>query len=63
MTEKQAYKELQRCLRDNQTISIQKLKRLLETLEFEKLTQSNKDLRRQNQKLRRRIERFKNTEG
>lgn len=63
MTEKQAYKELQRCLKHNETISIRKLKRLLETLEFDKLTQSNKDLRRQNQKLRRRIERFKNMEG
>ncbi|GGN64457.1 hypothetical protein GCM10007971_32360 [Oceanobacillus indicireducens] len=63
MTEKQEYKELQRCLKDNQTISIQKLKRLLETLDFDQLTQSNKDLRRQNQKLRRRIERFKNMEG
>lgn len=63
MNHKQAKTELDSALNKQQTISIQKLKRLLESMEFERITQSNRDLRRQNKKLRRRIERYKNMEG
>jgi hypothetical protein len=56
---KQAKRELQDALKHQQTISIPKLKRLLETLEFDQMAQSNKDLRRQNRRLRRKIERLK----
>ncbi|WP_235761325.1 hypothetical protein [Oceanobacillus alkalisoli] len=63
MNHEEAQRQLRYALKKQQTISIPRLNKILDALDFDKLTQSNKDLRRQNQKLRRRIERLKNVEG
>lgn len=63
MKYEEAKRQLRYAFEKQQTISIQKLKRLLESMEYEQITQSNRVLRRQNKKLRRRIEKLKNMEG
>ncbi|MCG5104421.1 hypothetical protein [Oceanobacillus alkalisoli] len=63
MNYEEAQRQLRYVLTKQQTIGIPRLKRILEAMEFDRLSQSNKDLRRQNKKLRGRIERLKNVEG
>ncbi len=63
MNHKEAQRQLRYALKKQQTISIPRLNKILDAMEFDQLSQSNKDLRRQNKKLRGRIERFKNMEG
>ncbi|MGY0692957.1 hypothetical protein ACW2QC_09240 [Virgibacillus sp. FSP13] len=60
MTEKQAYSELEKCLRNNKTITISKLKKLLTALEMDiNAIKGASNLRMQNKKLRKKIARLK----
>lgn len=63
MSHEEAQRQLRYALTKQQTIGIPRLKRILDALEFDQKEQSINQLRKQNNRLRRRIERFKNMEG
>jgi len=60
MNHNEAKQQLQHALKNQQTISIPKLKKLLESLNLDSRSdQSMRELRRQNKRLRKKVERQK----